>query len=122
MSPRFALGAGAIFAFLAVAAGAFGAHALRDSVTAERLEVFQTAVRYQFFHALALLIVGRDLASRPAWGWAAALFFCGILIFSGSLYLLVALNLSWLGAVTPLGGVSFLAGWAFVLVGVLRAR
>jgi uncharacterized membrane protein YgdD (TMEM256/DUF423 family) len=113
--------AGATFAFIAVAAGAFGAHALRDSVSAERLDVFQTAVRYQFFHALALLVVGRDLQNRPKWDWAALLFCLGIVVFSGSLYALVLLDLSWLGAVTPLGGLSFLAGWAFVLFGSLRA-
>lgn len=120
MSPRAALMAGAMFAFIAVAAGAFGAHALRDSVSAERLEVFQTAVRYQFFHALALLVLGRDLSRRPKWDSAALLFCLGILIFSGSLYALVLLDKSWLGAITPLGGVCFLAGWALVFLGSVR--
>lgn len=122
MSPRAALMAGAIFAFLAVAAGAFGAHAIRDSVSAERLDVFQTGVRYQFFHALSLLVLGRDLALRPHWAWASLLFCVGILIFSGSLYALVLLDKSWLGAITPLGGVCFLAGWAFVIAGSVRDR
>jgi uncharacterized membrane protein YgdD (TMEM256/DUF423 family) len=121
MRPKTVLAVGAIFAFLAVAAGAFGAHALRESVTPERLDVFRTAVRYQFFHALALLVVGRELSSRPAWGWAALFFIAGTLIFSGSLYALVLLDRGWLGAVTPLGGLAFLTGWVFVLAGVLRS-
>ena len=107
---------GALFAFLGVALGAFGAHALRTRITPRDLEIFDVAVRYQLTHALALLITGlilwwrgmdvsRLLVITP---W---LFTAGIILFSGSLYVLVLTGKRWLGAVTPLGGVLFLAGW-----------
>lgn len=106
-----------------MAAGAFGAHALRDRVDARALEVFETAARYQMYHALALLFVAwlaeRALASgavRLA-GWA---FVVGTVIFSGSLYLLSLTDATWLGAITPLGGVAFLVGWAAVIGGAGR--
>ncbi|HEU4698740.1 MAG TPA: DUF423 domain-containing protein [Gemmatimonadales bacterium] len=109
----FALGA--VSAFLAVAAGAFGAHGLRARLAPELLAVFETAARYQMYHALALLAVawvaGRvgPASALPAWaGW---LFVAGTVLFSGSLYLLTLTGTRWLGAVTPLGGVAFLAGW-----------
>lgn len=104
---------GAVLAALAVAAGAFGAHALRARVDAAALATFETAARYQMYHALALLVVG-GLAERrdgPWLGRAAVLFVVGVLLFSGSLYALVLFGLPMLGAVTPLGGVAFLAGW-----------
>lgn len=119
---------GAMFAFVAVAAGAFGSHALRAKLKSERLVTFETAVRYQLWHALALFAVafvdtlgplrqGRTLtlvAFRPFTlpgalaGW---LFVAGILLFSGSLYALALSGVRWLGAITPLGGVAFLVGW-----------
>ncbi len=99
---------GALLAFLGVALGAFGAHALRDLVTPERLVTFETAVRYQMFHALGLLALG---ALPPRTHRAAWPLFLGSVLFSGSLYLLVALNLSWLGAVAPVGGALQLVGW-----------
>ena len=106
---------GAIFGFLSVAAGAFGAHGLKSILPPDRLEIFETAVRYQMFHALALLAAGQLGAARAAWS-----FFLGILIFSGSLYLLVLTGRRGLGAVTPIGGVLFLAGWIFLALAAKR--
>jgi uncharacterized membrane protein YgdD (TMEM256/DUF423 family) len=97
---------GAVLGFIAVAAGAFGAHGLKGVLTAERLETFEVAVRYQMVHALAILLAGLLGAPQAAW-----CFFVGVLIFSGSLYLLVATDQRWLGAITPIGGLCFLAGW-----------
>ncbi len=121
---------GAISAMIAVAAGAFGAHALRARVDARALEVWETAARYQMYHALALLFVGW-LATLPgdgdapmgrlyesAVGVAGWAFVVGTVIFSGSLYLLTLTGMSWLGAITPLGGVAFLVGWGAVVWGV----
>lgn len=123
MDTRFFL-LGAISAFLGVALGAFGAHGLRSRVAPEMLAVFETGVRYQMYHALALLIVG-VVASRVAIpptvmaaGW---LFVVGTLLFSGSLYLLALTGTRWWGAVTPIGGVAFLAGWLLLIVAALRA-
>lgn len=113
---------GAVSAFLAVAAGAFGAHALGDQVEPGRLEAFETGVRYQMYHALALLglawAVGRwpDSLLAPA-GW---LFVGGTVLFSGSLYILVLADLPWMGAVTPFGGLSFLGGWLLVAATAVR--
>jgi len=104
---------GAINGFLAVAFGAFAAHALKNLLSAGLLEVFQTGVEYQAMHALALLAVGllgRDGRSRALKlaGWAFA---TGILLFSGSLYILALTDIRWLGAITPFGGTAFLLGW-----------
>ena len=99
---------------LAVAFGAFGAHALKSRLTEHTLGVYQTAVQYHFYHSLALLAVGVIALSYPqtallrSSGW---LFVVGIVIFSGSLYLLSLSGLRWLGAITPLGGLAFIAGW-----------
>ena len=112
MDRTFAL-LGALLAFLAVGAGAFGAHALRGRLTPDLLDVFETAARYQMYHALALLAVAwvgdrwPGAASQAA-GW---LFVAGIVLFCGSLYLLSLTGVRWLGAVTPLGGLAFLADW-----------
>jgi len=104
---------GCAFGFLAVAAGAFGAHALRDRLSPEYLAVFETAVRYQMYHALALLGVTWAGTQWPGASTAVAgwLFTAGIVIFSGSLYLLTLTGTRWLGAITPIGGVALLAGW-----------
>lgn len=105
--------AGAVAGFIGVAFGAFGAHGLRGRLSPEMLAVFETGVRYQMYHALALLLTA-VLATRldgraiVAAGW---LFVAGIVLFSGSLYLLAVTGVSILGAITPLGGVAFLAGW-----------
>ena len=99
----------AALCFLGVALGTFGAHALKETLTANSMtEVWNKAVLYHFIHALALLV----LAALPATSRAApALFVSGIVLFSGSLYLLALTNVKWLGAITPLGGLCFLAGW-----------
>ena len=104
---------GAVLAFLAVAAGAFGAHAVRSRLSPDLLDVFETAARYHFFHALGLIVVGFAAARWPGTavhlaGW---LFVAGIILFSGSLYLLSLTGVRWLGAITPFGGLAFLAGW-----------
>lgn len=113
MTPRGWLVTGALGAGLAVLAGAFGAHALRSRLSAADLAVFETGARYQMYHSLALLAVGLLSARAPSAltqtaGW---LFLTGIVVFSGSLYLLTLTGSRWLGAVTPLGGLAFLAGW-----------
>ena len=106
--------AGAVLAGLAVAAGAFGAHALRGALPADRLDVFETAARYQMYHGLALLAVAWVADRRPSRlaVVAGGAFAIGILLFSGSLALLALSGQPWLGAVAPFGGVSFVLGWA----------
>ena len=118
------LALGSLFAFLAVAAGAFGAHALRSRLSAESLGIFETAARYQMYHALALLAVAWVTEKSPGRFevWAGWLFAVGIMIFSGSLYLLAITGMRWLGAITPIGGVAFLAGWACLAVHALKSR
>lgn len=113
---------GALAAGLGVVAGAFGAHGLETRVTAERLETFQTGVTYQMYHALALLFVGWAVMQWGHWAIQGAgyCFIAGILIFSGSLYLLVLTDTPWLGAVTPLGGVAFIAGWMLLAWGIAQ--
>jgi uncharacterized membrane protein YgdD (TMEM256/DUF423 family) len=113
---------GSLSALVAVAAGAFGAHALRARVPAELLAVFETGARYQMYHALALLFVAWAATQWPspairAAGW---LFVGGTVLFSGSLYLLALSGTRWWGAVTPLGGLLFLGGWLTLAVGIWR--
>ncbi len=115
---------GAVAAGIGVALGAFGAHGLKGKVGSDLLAVFETGVRYHLIHALALLFVGLAAERAPA-GWMAAagwLFLFGIVVFSGSLYLMVLSGARWLGAVTPLGGVAFIAGWMALAVALLRGR
>jgi uncharacterized membrane protein YgdD (TMEM256/DUF423 family) len=105
---------GAVAAFLGVALGAFGAHGLRARLSPEMLAVFQTGVQYQMYHALALILTAAAMAHYSGWlvrtaGWCFA---AGIVLFSGSLYLLAVTGVTILGAITPLGGLAFLAGWA----------
>lgn len=114
---------GAVAGFLGVALGAFGAHALKARLSAADLEIFETAVRYHLVHAVALLALAALAQRLPEGtasvaGWAFSL---GILIFSGSLYLLVLTGPRWLGAVTPLGGTALLVGWAALAWGLLRS-
>jgi uncharacterized membrane protein YgdD (TMEM256/DUF423 family) len=104
---------GALSAFLGVAAGAFGAHSLRERLSADLLATFETGARYQMYHAFALIAVAWAQTRWPGSllatsGW---LFVLGTLLFSGSLYLLSLTGVRWLGAITPLGGVAFLGGW-----------
>jgi uncharacterized membrane protein YgdD (TMEM256/DUF423 family) len=115
-TPAFLIACGAFAAALGVAIGAFGAHGLRAIVSPEHLATFETGVRYHMYHAFGLLILGVTLKTMPAVRAnillnAGRLFCAGIVFFSGSLYLLVMLNLPLLGAVTPIGGVCFIAGW-----------
>jgi len=120
---RPALVLGALFALLAVMAGAFGAHGLRGVIDERGLEVFQTAVTYQIYHSLALILVAiLPVAglSRRLLGIAAGFFVAGILLFSGSLYLLVLTDLRWMGPVTPVGGIGFMVGWILVLMAGFR--
>ena len=119
---RVFLAIGAITAGLAVALGAFAAHGLQSRVTAERLATFQTGARYQMYHALALLAVAWVCSFKPGWQASAAgwLFCAGMLIFSGSLYLLALTDTRALGAVTPLGGLCFIAGWGLLAWAALR--
>jgi uncharacterized membrane protein YgdD (TMEM256/DUF423 family) len=115
---------GAVFGALGVAAGAFGAHGLKVRVSPEMLAVFETGVRYHLVHALALLAVAwastrwTSAAVRAA-GW---LFVAGILVFSGSLYVLTLTGIRALGAITPFGGVAFIAGWFLLAWGAWRGR
>jgi uncharacterized membrane protein YgdD (TMEM256/DUF423 family) len=116
----FALGSAS--ALVAVAAGAFGAHGLRARLSPDLLAVFETGARYQMYHALALLAAAWALTRWPgSWpvraGW---LFVVGTLLFSGSLYALALSGVRWLGAVTPFGGVAFLAGWLCLLLAAAR--
>lgn len=114
---------GAIGGFLGVCLGAFGAHALRERLAPDLLAVYRTGVEYQFYHSFALLIVGLCALQRPARAFdvAGACFATGILFFSGSLYALALSGVRMLGAITPLGGVLFMAGWISLAVGVSRA-
>ena len=111
--------------FVGVAAGAFGAHGLSGYFAQHpSLEgTFETAVRYHIYHALALFAAAWAASRWPSalTTWSGYLFVIGILIFSGSLYLLVMTRVRWLGAITPIGGVAFLAGWACLFIAALRA-
>jgi uncharacterized membrane protein YgdD (TMEM256/DUF423 family) len=120
-SARTLLCAAALLA-LATACGAFGAHALRGVLSAERLALWETAVRYQFFHALGLLAVGLALRELPlaALRAAAVLILAGVLLFSGSLYALALGGARLLGLLTPLGGLCWIAGWLLFAWGVWR--
>ena len=123
MSPKAALIAGSILGFLSVAIGAFGAHALRPFLTeTNRMDTFQTAVQYQMYHSLAIILSGilGLVLSKSDFSVVYILFLCGILIFSGSLYLLCASGIRWLGAITPLGGTAFLAAWLLLAWKVFR--
>ena len=115
---------GALFAFLAVGAGAFGAHALRGRLAPELADSFETAARYQMYHALALLAAAWVSERWPGTAGAVAgwLFVVGIALFCGSLYLLSLGAPRWLGAVAPLGGLAFLAGWLALAGAVWRGR
>ena len=122
MDSRFAF-LGALLAGLAVALGAFGAHGLQQRVSSDLLPIWETGARYHMYHALALLGVALLAAHVPnssllsTAGW---LFIVGIVLFSGSLYLMTVSGARALGMVTPLGGVAFLAGWACVAIAIIR--
>jgi uncharacterized membrane protein YgdD (TMEM256/DUF423 family) len=116
----------ALLGALAVALGAFGAHALRGRVSDVAVNTFETGVRYQFYHVIALVIISILFKEFPnKWlRWAGDLFIVGIFLFCGSLYVLTALlamakpDFNWVGAITPFGGLAFIAGWFCLLVGI----
>lgn len=110
---------GAVLCFVAVACGAFGAHALRDTLDDEMLAVWETSVQYHFFHGLALVLLGAvEPRLRPRRvRWAGVSFLVGVGVFSGSLYLLALTGVRTLGAITPIGGVAFLVGWILLALG-----
>jgi uncharacterized membrane protein YgdD (TMEM256/DUF423 family) len=114
---------GAINAFIAVALGAFGAHGLKDKVDPYYLDIWKTGVTYQMFHATGILILGillgKVTASSP-FTWSGWLMLAGIVIFSGSLYALTLTQVKVLGAITPIGGVCFLAAWILMIVGAMK--
>lgn len=117
------IGFGAAYGFLAVALGAFGAHALKQRLSTEMLAVWRTGVEYHFYHALALILLGIIARQTPsaALNAGGACFALGVLVFSGSLYALALSDVRILGAVTPLGGLLFLAGWILLGYAVLKS-
>ncbi len=125
MSPpaKWLIALGALLCAAAVAAGAFGAHALKARLSPDLLAIYRTAVEYHFYHALGLVLVGcivarvADTTLAAASGWVML---AGIVLFSGSLYLLVATGTRWLGAVTPFGGLAFIVAWVLLAVAALR--
>jgi uncharacterized membrane protein YgdD (TMEM256/DUF423 family) len=124
-----ALTAGSLFAMLAVVLGAFGAHALKARLTPDQLLVFETGVRYHFYHSFALLLTGIAFLSFPhkQLRLATTFFIIGIALFSGSLYAMTALNLTGgslgpIGIATPIGGLFFILGWLFLFLGVIKKK
>lgn len=114
---------GAINAFLAVALGAFGAHGLKDRLDAHYLDIWKTGVTYQMFHAAGILVIGLLLSKAAAsslFTWSGWLMLAGIILFSGSLYLLSLTKIGPLGAITPIGGVCFLAAWVLMIIGAIK--
>ncbi len=116
----FAFGSG--FSLLSVVFGAFGAHALEEKLSPKMLDTFEVAVRYQMYHGIGLILVAWALSQwqnslTTAAGWC---FIAGILIFSGSLYIYSLTNISWLGAITPIGGLAFIAGWGCLIITAFR--
>lgn len=122
------LKAAALLGALSVTLGAFAAHKLKELLEPDNLSVFETAVRYQFYHVFALLVVGILYANFPCakMRWAGYLFITGIILFSGSLYLLCYLKysqvagLNWVGAITPVGGAVFIAGWLMLFLAISK--
>lgn len=123
MNSKSLLITGSLFMALAVAFGAFGAHIVKDLLTPERFQVYQTGVEYHFYHALGLLLLGAISFHIPDLKWisrSGICFIAGIIIFSGSLYILTLTDTGWLGAITPLGGVAFILGWIFLAIGTAK--
>ncbi|SDI49020.1 Uncharacterized membrane protein YgdD, TMEM256/DUF423 family [Natribacillus halophilus] len=110
-------------AALAVAIGAFGAHGLEGRVSERMLENYQTGVQYHMFHALGMIAAGLTAAlagGNALLGWSGGLMFFGIIVFSGSLYTMALTGMTWLGAITPIGGVAFIVGWILLTVAVFK--
>lgn len=115
---------GAVHALLAVALGAFGAHALKERLDTDMLAVFETGVRYHMYHAIGLVLIALladRIGAKPGLQWAGRLMHIGIFLFSGSLYVLSMSGIKVLGAITPLGGVAFITAWALVAYSLWRA-
>ena len=112
----------AVLLAIAVAVGAFGAHALKTKIPDDLLQVYKTGVEYHFYHALGLLLVGVLAIFRPSslLNWSALFLVIGVVLFSGSLYTMAISGIRWLGAVTPLGGLSFIAGWILLFLAVWK--
>ena len=115
---------GACFACLAVVLGAFAAHGLKSKISTEDLAIFETGVRYQMYHSLGLILLGligfqtaQDIVLFPA-----IMFIIGIIIFSGTLYLIPLTGLRWLGAITPIGGTAFILGWFFLIYNLIKLQ
>jgi len=121
----FLIIAGAINAFLAVAFGAFGAHALKEKLSEKYLAIWETAVQYQMYHAIGLIVIGILMSSSiignvSQLSWAGYLMLAGIIVFSGSLYVLSLSGIGILGAIPPIGGVMFLGAWIMVIIAVVK--
>ncbi len=116
--------AGGLFAALGVIMGAFAAHGLKAQLSADMLKVFHTGVQYHMYHALGLILVGlsaRLAGPGPLIAWSGATMILGILLFSGSLYLLATTGTRWLGAITPLGGTAFIGSWILLALAIWRS-
>lgn len=113
---------GAVFMALSVLMGAFGAHALKTRLSPEMLAVYKTAVEYQFYHSLGLLLIGLiGFRIESKWlNWSGILLIGGIILFSGSLYILSISGIKVLGTITPIGGLAFVAGWICLSIGILK--
>ncbi|HRF62669.1 MAG TPA: DUF423 domain-containing protein [Candidatus Competibacter sp.] len=116
---------GSVGMLLAVAMGAFGAHALKKTLTPDLMAIYETAVHYHVYHALGLIAVGLLALHLPVTvllRWAGVLMAAGLVLFSGSLYALSLSGIRWLGAITPIGGTAFLAAWSLLAIAVMRAE
>ena len=125
LTTKLFLSLGAINALLVVLLGAFGAHALKARLSQEMMAVYQTGIQYHFYHAVGLLIVGLVATQIPVTGWlkwSGWLMLAGIIIFSGSLYILSLSGVRGFGAITPIGGTAFIIAWALLAVAVLKAH
>jgi uncharacterized membrane protein YgdD (TMEM256/DUF423 family) len=127
MSPmaKLWLTLGSVGMLLAVAMGAFGAHALKKTLTPDLMAIYETAVHYHVYHALGLIAIGLLALHLPATAllrWAGVLMAAGLVLFSGSLYALSLSGIRWLGAITPIGGTAFLAAWSLLAIAVMRAE
>ncbi|OEJ99673.1 DUF423 domain-containing protein [Roseivirga misakiensis] len=121
MTAKTVLIIGGILGALSVGIGAFGAHGLESTLSANgRIETFETGVKYQFYHTFALILLGIIMLNIQSnyFNYASICFIVGIAIFSGSLYTLSLTNMTWLGAITPIGGLSLIMGWVFLILGV----
>lgn len=123
--PKLFIGIGATLMALGIAFGAFGAHGLRARLEPRMLEIWQTGVEYHIYHALGLILIGiisHGIQDSLLIKWAGSLMLVGIVLFSGSLYLLAFTGSGWLGAITPFGGLSFITAWILLAVAFLRAN